>query len=196
MAMSSTGRKIAWKGYANRRQAFVCKRQRKQMIQMRAKHDYCCRFLTFCDSHCKPSKSPSPVVAQLETNVNSNRESVKQTSANLGCTYHDLSRILCKPSFSVTSAGDIAMKSCKLLSRMGHPLNIHTYLREDPACSQRQAAGIPSFPYHLRYDAVPASLRRSALGLGCQPRRRVLGFLCSNVSRAALSYLGHRHPTH
>lgn len=26
----------------------------------------------------------------------------------LGCTYHDLSRILCRPSFSVTSAGDIA----------------------------------------------------------------------------------------
>lgn len=29
-------------------------------------------------------------------------------NAYLGCTYHDLSRIRCKPNFSVTSAGDIA----------------------------------------------------------------------------------------
>ena len=27
---------------------------------------YCWRFLTFCDSHCRPSNRPSPVVAQLQ----------------------------------------------------------------------------------------------------------------------------------
>jgi hypothetical protein len=31
--------------------------------------DHCCRFLTFCDSHWRPSKRPSPVVAQLKTEV-------------------------------------------------------------------------------------------------------------------------------
>ena len=34
----------------------------------------------------------------------------KRQETHLGCTYHDRSRIRCSPSFSVTSAGDIAAK--------------------------------------------------------------------------------------
>lgn len=30
---------------------------------------HCGRFLTFCDSHCSPSNRPSPVVAQLRTQI-------------------------------------------------------------------------------------------------------------------------------
>ena len=30
---------------------------------------HCCRFFTFCDSHCNPSNRPSPVVAQLNSKV-------------------------------------------------------------------------------------------------------------------------------
>ena len=58
MSSSIMGRK-AWKGYANEETCM-------QSICQRQIYDYCCRFFTFWDSHCKPSKSPSPVVAQLK----------------------------------------------------------------------------------------------------------------------------------
>ena len=64
---------------------------------------------TFCESHCKPSNNPSPVVAQLH-GMSVDRRHVSSRSTHLGCTYHVRSRILCRPNFSVTSAGDMATR--------------------------------------------------------------------------------------
>lgn len=76
--------------------------------------------LTFCDSHCSPSNRPSPVVAQLHASAKSSTR-VLFVCTHLGWTYHERSRILCKPSFSVTSAGDMA-GDCQRQSFLLHEL--------------------------------------------------------------------------
>lgn len=53
------------------------------------------------------------MVAQLMRGQHYQMQGIKeqittQNLTHLGCTYHVLSRILCRPSFSVTSAGDMA----------------------------------------------------------------------------------------
>jgi hypothetical protein len=37
------------------------------------------RFLTFCESHCRPSKRPSPVVAQLAQGVSRGTDGRRET---------------------------------------------------------------------------------------------------------------------
>ena len=44
----------------------------------RVKLYHCCRFFTFCDSHCSPSNRPSPVVAQLNSVVEFNNKRTSQ----------------------------------------------------------------------------------------------------------------------
>ena len=122
--------------------------------------------LTFCDSHCRPSNSPSPVVAQLK--FSDGRVVLRQTGhaaghdTHLGWTYHVRSRILCSPNRSVTSAGDIAGFSDELTRvRVTHPL-------ASLACWQRPSTGSPSF--RGRQGCVPAQAWLLRYGLGLQSR--------------------------
>jgi hypothetical protein len=75
----------------------------------------------------------------------------RMESTDLGCTYQSLSRIRCRPSFSVTSAGDIAIG----FTRMSHAASIRTrrggrgaYRQVNLACWQRREASSPSFLGH------------------------------------------------
>ena len=89
--------------------------------------------LTFCESHWRPSNSPSPDVAQLKGHEPCSLI-VGCCSAYLGCTYHVRSLILCRPSFSVTSAGDMARSKHISISDLLGCSSAH--LLADPACSQ------------------------------------------------------------
>lgn len=87
--------------------------------------------LTLLESQARPSRRPSPVVAQL------------------GTTYHTLSLSLDSCSTSVTSWGFMA-RYCQQLLVLGrlaahadNPWQV-TYLRSDPACWQRLITGCPS----------------------------------------------------
>lgn len=122
--------------------------------------------LTFWLNQFNPSNKPSPVVAQE------------------GWTYHARSRILCNPSFSVTSAGDMAIihPSCEIsfVSRIHFYPN--AYLQANPACLQIPITNILSFHDQKWCVAVPGVLHRYDHDPVNPPRKSNLEYQCNSVA--------------
>jgi hypothetical protein len=152
-----------------------------------------CSWLTFLDVLGQPLKAFKKTLSCRRT-TRKKLELVliaQRQRAYLGCTYHDRSRILCKPNFSVTSAGDIARVTLSTYPRLRKD---ETHLQVNPACWQIPTTNNPSSPCRSISCATPALPHLSSLGPGCPQRRPVPGFQYSNVSRVAEFCLDLRRP--
>lgn len=79
---------------------------------------------------------------------------------------------------------------CGSLSQCYRP----THPLSDLACLQRRGVGTLASRGRQGCGVAPAAPRRSGRDLGCLRRIQALGCLCSNVSTAVGSCLGHQRP--